>query len=48
MPIDLLVQSAVLLVRGLNFRADMQIRPYRLHKFDGASGLVFIMTLKFQ
>ncbi len=26
------------MVRGLNFRADMQIRPYRFHKFDGASG----------
>ena len=31
-------QSAVLLVRGLNFRADMQICPYHFHKLDGASG----------
>ena len=39
MPIDPLAQSAVLLVRGLNFRADMQIRPYCLREFEGAKRL---------
>ncbi len=34
--------------RGLNFRADMQIRPYRYHKFNGASGYVWTMTILFQ
>ena len=28
------------LVLGLNFRADMQIRPYHFNKFNGASGYV--------
>ena len=30
------------------FRADMQIRPYHLHKLDGASGYVRAMTILFQ
>ena len=34
--------------QGLNFRADMQIRPYRFHKFNGASGEVHAMTILFQ
>ena len=46
-PIDLLAQSAVLFVRGFNLRADMQIRPYRFRKFDGASGYAWVMMLLF-
>ena len=29
-------------------RADMQVRPYRLLKFDGASGWVYTITLLFE
>ena len=47
-PIDLLVQSAVLFVQRLNFRADMQIRPYRFHKLYGAGGYVCAMAVLFQ
>ena len=31
-------------MRGLNFRADMQIRPYHFHKLNGASGWNFAST----